>query len=248
MYRFIKSLLKNIIPQKLLFHSEPVLRKIYAIGYFGNSYSCNVCNHSFSKFIPIGKEELLCPYCGSMARNRRLWKLLDPIIKGRILDFSPSRCLYRILKKRKGIEYISTDFENEFIADKKYDITHLPEPDESFDFIICYHILEHIEDDIKAMSELYRVLKRGGQVFIQTPFKEGEIYEDYSIKDPQERNIHFGQEDHVRIYSSLGLKQRLDSIGFATSIEHFPPNETDKHFGFNPDEKVLIAKKCSEIS
>jgi SAM-dependent methyltransferase len=243
MYRFIKSILKKIVPQKLLFSAEPVLRKIYAVRYIGKKYGCNICKHSFSDFIHTDKEELLCPYCGSLARNRRLWELLDPVIKGRVLDFSPSRSLYRILKKRKGIEYISTDFENEFIADKKYDITQLPETDESFDFIICYHILEHIEDDKRAMSELYRVLKKEGQIFIQTPFKEGEIYEDDAIKDRQQRNIHFGQEDHVRIYSSAGLKQRLEKIGFITSIEYFPPNENDKYLGLNSDEKILIAKK-----
>jgi SAM-dependent methyltransferase len=159
------------------------------------------------------------------------------------LDFSPSRCLYRVLKKRKGIEYISTDFESEFIADKKYDITHLPEADQSFDFILCYHVLEHIEDDQKAMSELYRVLKKGGQAFIQTPFKYDDIYEDTAIKDSQQRRIHFGQEDHVRIYSASGLKQRLDIAGFRTTIENFPPHETDNYFGLNSNEKILIARK-----
>ena len=243
MYQQVKSLLKKLIPQKLLFRSEPVLRRIYAFGYIGDTCACNICNHTFSGFIPSGKQELLCPYCGSMARNRRLWKLLDPVLKGRVLDFSPSRCLYRTLKKRKGIEYISSDFENEFIADKRYDITHIPEPDESFDFIICYHILEHIENDKIAISELHRVLKKGGIAFIQTPFKEGEIYEDFSIKDPQQRLIHFGQDDHVRIYSLQGLQQRLEDAGFLIHIENCPSAPDDNYFGLNPEEKILVVKK-----
>ncbi|MFL5731108.1 MAG: class I SAM-dependent methyltransferase, partial [Cytophagaceae bacterium] len=221
MYRFLKNFLRTIIPQRLLFRLEPLLRKIYALRYIGEAHACNICEHTFSDFIPTGKEELLCPYCGSLARNRRLFQLIQPHLKGKMLDFSPSRCLYRALKKTKGIDYLSTDFENEFIADRRYDITHIPEGDESFDLIICYHILEHIENDSKAMTELFRVLKKDGLAFIQTPFKDGEIYEDLTIKDPEQRKLHFRQEDHVRIYSAESLKQRLEKAGFRVEVKTF---------------------------
>jgi SAM-dependent methyltransferase len=243
MYLTLKKILKSIIPQGVLFRLEPALRKIYALRYYGSAHACNICKHTFSAFIRTEREELLCPYCGSIGRNRRLWQLLDPVIKGRVLDFSPSRCLYRILKKRKDIEYISTDFENEFMADRKYDITQLPEENERFDFIICYHVLEHVEEDLKAMSELYRVLKKNGLAFIQTPFKEGDIYEDYSIKDRTGRKIHFGQEDHVRIYSLPGLKQRLEKAGFETQVLNFPADEKSDYYGLNSAEKILSARR-----
>ena len=61
-------------------------------------------------------------------------------------------------------------------------------------------------------KELFRVLKPNGTVLIQTPFKDGEIYEDYAITSESERLIHFGQEDHVRIYScsSVSTGSRSD--------------------------------------
>lgn len=90
------------------------------------------------------------------------------------------------------------------------------------------------------MSELYRVLKKNGTVLIQTPFKEGEIYEDYSIVTEKERLKHFGQEDHVRIYSVEGLETRLKETGFNTEIRIFGE---DVYLGLQKNETVIICKK-----
>jgi hypothetical protein len=76
---------------------------------------------------------------------------------------------------------------------------------------------------------------------IQTPFKGGEIYEDYTITDPNERLIHFGQEDHVRIYSVEGLKKRLTQTGFEVEIKQF--NKEDSEFGLTKNEIIFILKK-----
>jgi predicted SAM-dependent methyltransferase len=111
---------------------------------------------------------------------------------------------------------------------------------------ICYHVLEHITADAQAISELYRILKPGGTCWIQTPFKEGEIYEDFSITDAAERWEHFHQEDHVRIYSAEGLAQRLSAGGFEVEILHFKEKENpDEHkqMGYKQEETILLARK-----
>ncbi|WP_428071695.1 class I SAM-dependent methyltransferase [Chryseobacterium gambrini] len=185
----------------------------------------------------------MCPVCGSISRTRRLYKLLNEefiVPNIAILDFSPFRILYRKWKKKNNVQYFATDFGTDFIADYRYDITAITCKDETFDLIICYHILEHIVDDKKAMSELYRVLKKNGTVLIQTPFKEGEIYEDYSIVTEKERLKHFGQEDHVRIYSVEGLETRLKETGFNTEIRIF---DEDVYLGLQKNETVIICKK-----
>ena len=89
------------------------------------------------------------------------------------------------------------------------------------------------------ISELFRVLKPNGTVLIQTPFKDGEIYEDYAITSESERLIHFGQEDHVRIYSVDGLKKRLESVGFSIIVKQY---EKDEYLGFS-NEIMLVATK-----
>jgi SAM-dependent methyltransferase len=245
MYEKLKSALRRFVPQSLLIRYEAAFRMLFYQFYRGNKYQCNICGRNLRNFIVLNDDEKMCPSCGSLARNRRLWHLLHQefLQEGkRILDFSPSRSLYKLLKKKAKIDYISSDFAGEFIADRQYDITHIPEPDESFDLIICYHILEHIEEDEKALKEVYRILKKGGHCLIQTPFKEGEIYENSAFRTPEERAQHFGQADHVRIYSAQGLRDRLSACGFTSELREFHEvvNNTS---GFQIQEQLIVAIK-----
>ena len=190
----------------------------------------------------------MCPFCGSLSRTRRLWSLVDQQnnLQGNILHFSPSRSLYRTIKKLNGIRYFSSDFEDEFLADYQFDITNIDQPNAIFDVIICFHVLEHILDDNKAISELHRVLKPKGTVYIQTPFKEGDIYEDNSITTSDGRLAHFGQEDHVRIYSVNGLKKRLEDGGFHVQVNTFEISNEDAFYGLKSPESILVATKPTE--
>ena len=213
MYRFFKKYINLFIPKKFLFKNELFFRYLYGIFYLGYYHQCNICKKNLRSFVSLENKDLLCPFCGSLSRNRRLWHLLNEqnILTGNIIHFSPSRTLFRKLRNYNNVSYISSDYENEFLADYKFDITNIDQPSECFDVIICYHILEHIIDDKKAITELYRILKPSGIIIVQTPFKKGEIYEDISIISPLERKHHFGQEDHVRVYSVDGLRMRLEN-------------------------------------
>jgi ubiquinone/menaquinone biosynthesis C-methylase UbiE len=243
MYSSLKNILTPFIPKKNLFRIETYLRKCYAIFKQGNNHKCLICNFKASNWVHLTNNDLLCPNCGSLCRDRRLWYLLkEKYIKSGItvLDFSPSRTLFRIWKKEKNIQHIASDLSDDFMADVAYDITQIPEQENQFDLIICYHILEHVIEDLKAMNELYRVLKSNGTVIIQTPYKEGKIYEDYSITTESDRLIHFGQEDHVRVYSVEGLKARLESVGFKVIVNRF---EKEEYLGFSANEIVILASK-----
>jgi SAM-dependent methyltransferase len=243
MYNLLKNSITRFIPKKSLFRIEPILRKCYAVTKQGSNHECVICDFKASDWVQLPNNDLLCPNCGSLARDRRLWQILkEQYIKSNIqvLDFSPSRPIYRNWKKEKNVNHIASDLSGDFMADVAYDITQIVEKENTFDLIICYHILEHVIDDVKAMSELYRVLKPNGTVLIQTPFKEGEIYEDYSITSEAERLLHFGQEDHVRVYSVEGLKTRLESVGFDVIVNRF---ERDTYLGFSANEIVILASK-----
>ena len=246
MYNSLKRITAGLIPRKLLYKSEPVLRSIYyRLYYQGTAYDCNICEKGLNSFIKLPNGNLICPNCGSSGRDRRLWDILCHKCLGnnyKHLDFSPSRSLYRALKNTENHQHIATDISGDFLADEQFDITNIEAEDGTFDLITCYHVLEHIPDDLAAMGELFRVMDEGGTCFIQTPFKDGEVYEDPTITSPRQRHKHFGQHDHVRIYSSAGLKDRLQSVGFKVEVLRFY-EESDNPNGFMMNETVLKCRK-----
>jgi len=245
MYSKLKKLIFNIIPANILINYEFFLRRFYSLFFIGHKVYCNICNKHFSNFIAVHKEDKLCPRCGSIDRQRRLWKIIRQEITVNqddlILDFSPSRKIAKKMKKEFP-GYLTTDFNKTSAVDRNYNIKAIDEPSNKFNLIICYHILEHIDDDIKAMSELLRILKKGGTVLIQTPFKVGDIYENSTITSENDRQKHFGQADHVRIYSVNGLEERLLSVGFTVRIAAYS-DELNNINGFKPMEYVFFASK-----
>lgn len=243
MYNSLKSIIKTFVPQKILVKNEFFFRKFLVPFYKGENCQCNICETKLKRFATLENGELICPVCGSLPRSRRLYMLLNnEFLKPnfQVLDFSPFRILYTKLKAKKEISYFPSDFEDDFIADYQFDMRKIETEDNKFDLIICYHILEHIIEDIEAMGELYRVLKVGGKVLVQTPFQEGKIYEDETIVTPDDRLKHFGQDNHVRIYSLDGLVERLTTVGFSIEVRTLKGNQ---YFGFSDSERIIICQK-----
>jgi SAM-dependent methyltransferase len=242
MYNSLKKIIHTVLPKKAMFKIEPYLRFSWSLFYRGSKYECLVCKTNLRTWI-IFHQDKICPNCGSLSKDRRLWQLIENnYIKNdiKVLDFSPSRSLYRRWQKQ-NVVYKATDLSGDFISDNQYDITSIPEDDNTFDLTVCYHVLEHVIDDLSAMKELHRTLKPTGTLLIQTPFKEGEIYEDYSITSEKDRLQHFGQEDHVRVYSVGGLKNRLIQSGFEVLINQY--TNKDINHGLTENEIVFILKK-----
>ncbi|MGV3460867.1 MAG: class I SAM-dependent methyltransferase [Flavobacterium sp.] len=242
MYKLAKSIAVKLFSPSQLLRYEVALRNITATFYHGSTHRCTLCEKTLRKFIFLENGDLLCPACGSLARDRRLWLLLQEKFLARgitVLDFSPSRCITRKLE-RQDITYMPTDLSGRFLAKFSYDITALPLKEATTDLILCYHILEHIDDDNKAMSELYRVMKPGSKALVQTPFKDGDIYENPEIITPQDREHHFGQDDHVRVYSVGGLAERLENAGFVVKVLKF---KADAYPGLAEGETVLELTK-----
>jgi SAM-dependent methyltransferase len=188
----------------------------------GNSYTDPIDNRSFRKFLPYGyenqRENVLSPSTLSLERHRLLWLYLKNetdffTTKKKVLHMAPEQCFVNRFKDL-GHEYITADL-NSPIADIRANITDLPFEENTFDIIFCNHVLEHIQDDTKAMKELYRVMKKGGMGVFQIPqdLNRETTFEDNSITDKKERAKIFGQYDHVRIYG-LDYFTKLRSIGF----------------------------------
>ena len=139
----------------------------------------------------------------------------------KVLHFAPEQAFYKLFRNQKNLEYTTTDLFSP-LADVKADICDLPFEDNQYDVILCNHVLEHIPDDMKAMQELYRVLKPGGMAILQIPqdLSRATTFADDSITDQKERAKIFGQYDHVRIYGR-DYFDKLRSIGFKVVEEDY---------------------------
>ena len=248
MYKFFKIILLSLLPKTILKKIEFPLRKVYALLYAGDKVFCVVCEKHFSKFQPINNNDSLCMHCGSIPRQRLLMTVLkkNNLIHKKTLHFSPNRFFAHKMHSLNH-NYFSTDFNATSDTDFHYDITQLNVADNSYDLIICYHVLEHIVEDLNAMSELYRILSKNGILICQVPFSQnGETIEDETITSPSERLKKFGQEDHVRIYGIQEFTARLSSAGFNIKTKkssEIADLETMKKHGLNPKEVVIICSK-----
>ncbi len=213
----------NKIPRPLLIRISYLIRPLIAFSLKGSKYTDPIDEKSFRKFLPYGyeqqRENVLSPSSLSLERHRLLWLYLKNETglfteKIKLLHFAPEQAFYKRFKKMENLEYTTTDL-NSPLADVKADICNLPFEDNSFDFLLCNHVLEHIPDDTKAMQELYRVLSPGGTAILQIPqdLSRAVTFEDNSITSKKERAKIFGQYDHVRVYGR-DYFDKLRSIGF----------------------------------
>lgn len=226
MKRLIRFIL-NAIPRPILQRMAGWAVPLLGLLYVGRGRECPVCGTKRRKFLPYGyvtsRDNALCPNCLSLERHRLLWLWLQRESdlferRPRLLHVAPEVCLMRHLRKAyKGHEedYVTADLESP-LADLHFDIQHIPLADESFDVVFCNHIMEHVEDDLQAMREIHRVMRRGegwGVILSPVELEREKTFEDDSITDPEERTRIFGQYDHRRVYG-CDYADRLREAGF----------------------------------
>lgn len=239
----------NRIPRPLLIKLSYLIRPIFSYYYKGSQYIDPIDGHGFRKFLPYGyenpRDNVLSPSTLSLERHRLLWLYLKNETnfftkKLKVLHFAPEQAFYNRFKDLSNLEYITTDL-NSPLAEVKADICDLPFKDNTFDVILCNHVLEHIPDDTTAMQELYRVLKKGGWGIFQIPqdLSREKTFEDNSITDKTERAKIFGQYDHVRIYGR-DYFDKLRSVGFQVE-------EVDYTAQLSPEEVNLYRLAQGEI-
>ena len=230
----------------------------------GDKY-CNVCGNSVKAFLPLGiKEDLFkqhhiigggyrknctCPCCGVGDRERWLYYVLKNKtdifrISGRVLHFAPEYYMKKEIGQNGNVDYYMCD-----IAPGQgmhiIDITDIPFREQTFDYVISNHVMEHVPNEAAAVSEIKRVLKQGGRWIFSFPIcTDQKTYEDETIVLPKDRLREYGQEDHVRLYG-FDYKERFEKYGLKLEI-FSPENEMSKkaimQYGFIKDDVIIIAR------
>lgn len=229
------------------------MRLIKKLWFFGTKYYCTVCNSRLRRFEPHGlklRQNARCPVCNSFERHRLIWLFLNRqtnLFDGapkKVLHFAPKKEFESRLRKVAGLDYLTVDLYDPDVMERM-DITDIKRPDSSFDVIYCSHVLEHVPDDRKAIGQLYRVLKPDGWALIAVPITAEKTIEDLSITDPQERELMFGQSDHLRRYGS-DFENRLTEEGFSVKCyrsKDITSESEIERFGLVKNESVFFCIK-----
>lgn len=251
------SFLLNRIPRPWLIKLSFVFRPFLVLWLRGKKFQDPIDGRLYRKFLPYGYENprpnVLAPGTLSLERHRLLWLYLknetsffNSQKNYKVLHFAPEQAFFKKFKRLSHWNYVTTDIESP-LADVKADICHLPFDDNTFDLVLCSHVLEHIQNDAQAMRELFRVMKPGGTGIFQVPMdvQRLETYEDQRIISPEDRRRTFGQYDHVRIYG-LDFFDRLREAGFQVNPVRYADKlgklQTEK-YRLDPTEILPVCNK-----
>lgn len=265
----------------LLRNAKRVLDKILntlgkAANGLGSKRQCYICGKTFFRFtrfrggsksisefqkkmdiVGSDPDNFGCMYCGCYDRERHLFMYFDKlglwgnINNQRIIHFAPERHLARKISEQMPAEYVKADLYPENEDTRKIDATAIPFTDSTFDLLIANHILEHIPDYGKALSEFYRVLKPGGIAILQTPYSKrlNNNFEDDGIDSDELRLFFHGQEDHVRTFGEDQLLKSIESAGFRLRIKRHPDcfGASDAYrYGVPISEDLMLVEKRSD--
>lgn len=209
-----------------------------------NNVECPCCGWQGPAFLATGTSwgpnyQSRCPICDSRSRHRGLAKLLPNLIteqSGVVLVFAPEKVLLSVLEKI-GIKYKTTDLFSMDVDFPGEDIQALSFGDESFDWIICNHVLEHVPNDSQAIKESYRVLKMGGKAIFTIPG-------NYNV----EETIFFAQPDgngHHRLYGKAVISE-FSRSGFVVYMMDMGLKQ-EKKFGIRAGDMAFVCSKALRL-
>jgi predicted SAM-dependent methyltransferase len=229
-------------------------RRVRRFRHRGDAVQCPCCDRTYGSFAPAwNRDNAICPGCGSHERHRLTWLYLRDVEQlgsarpMQVLHFAPEYALRERLASLPGVDYTTCDLDPAGV-DVQVDITAMPFADESFDAIVCSHVLEHVPADAQAMAELYRVVRAGGWVMVMVPLDQTRerTYEDPALTSEADRLRAFGQEDHVRQYAP-DIADRLRGAGFEVTPRAYADElgeEARRRYGLLSSDVVF---RCARL-
>lgn len=253
LYKF----LLNSLPRPLLIRLSYLFTKIAPVFYKGNKVECTVCGGTFSKFLSYGsnkahRENVLCPKDLTLERHRLMWFYLQnhsDFFRAKnqeVLHIAPEQCFYDRFKALKNIHYLTGDLVSP-LAELHFDLHAIPLEDNRFNVVFCNHVLEHVDDARKCLTEIFRVMKPGGWGILQVPqdFSREETLEDPSICSPEEREKYYWQKDHVRLFGR-DYPNWLNNAGFNVEYFRVEDNFSDEQiarYSLQKQEILYVVRK-----
>lgn len=255
MIRSAIALASRFIPRHHLQRFSGFILKIIGQFYLGNKFEDPISGKKYRKLLPYGRIQsrpnALAPHSMSLERHRLLWLYLKQRTNfftnhNKVLHIAPEYCFIDRFSKMKNLDYTTADLNSPW-AKVKLDVQDIPFEENTFDVILCNHVLEHVPNDKLAMEELNRVMNPGGFGIFQVPidYTLDETIEDESINTPELREKHYGQRDHVRQYG-IDYAQKLRNAGFIVTEDNFVqtlPRELTERYALSDSEVIYLCVK-----
>ena len=221
--KFLIKFLLRVVPRHHLHKVAHLGLCSIAWFYAGKKFEDPITGKKYRKLLPYGRltprKNALASHSLSLERHRLFWLFLQNETdffqeKHKVLHLAPEYCFLKIFRKLPNIEYVTADLCSPWV-DYHFDVHKIPFEDASFDVVFANHLLEHVSDDAKVLSEFYRVMKPKGFGIFMVPMNTSaqKTQEDPTITDPKMREKLYGQDDHVRLYG-LDYPKRLQEAGF----------------------------------
>lgn len=247
-------------------------RKLLCVILSGGDYYCPFCNQGFKRFLPYGQKSSFlaknkivgagyrsnctCPKCLSNDRARLVFLFLKErtnifLEKVDVLHIAPEKQVMEKLRTCGNINYISGDKDlthvrkyNELPGIIELDVCNLGFSENRFDFVICNHVIDEIRDDMRALTELFRVVKPGGTAILQVPYS---TVSPNTIENKDD-NASFVFGRYVRVYSKENYIDRMKEAGFLVQTFNFLDDNKYGHafvnrHALNPEEGIFVASK-----
>jgi SAM-dependent methyltransferase len=238
----------------------------------GGRCHCVMCGHRVWRFMPymsgdknasglmfavdvIGSnvDQFECPHCGSNDRERHLLmylertRVLASIYGKSVLHFAPEKRLSKRIAAAGPLNYVPCDLYPSAPNVQRVDMLEMPFDGDVFDLVIANHVLEHVGDEVKALSEICRVLKPGGHAILQTPYsaKLHHTWQDPGIDTDEARLQAYGQSDHVRLFGR-DIFDRIVAAGFESRVQKHQdllPKIDAFRAGVNTSEPLFLFQK-----
>jgi hypothetical protein len=184
-----------------------------------------------------------CPHCRSIDRERHLKLFFDRLCiwnsfrGGAILHMAPEKALRAAIRKCEPSRYVMGDLAPRTSAIEKIDLEAIAAPSDAFDVVICNHILEHVTRPDAALSEVHRVLRKGGRFICQTPFagRLSKTLEDPLLQSASDRLFFYGQDNHLRLFG-IDIEHMIQDAGFVGALrshDELLPDVDPEELGVN---------------
>jgi SAM-dependent methyltransferase len=228
---------------------DRAMRSLRPLIWRGDNVECPCCGGHFERFLPYWNRDFCrCPRCDSHERHRALWLYLRDRadLRGRLLHLAPEEAIARHLRDRPDLDYVSADLDSP-LAMLHFDIQDIPFQDETFDAVICGHVLTEVPDDRQAMREMRRVLRPGGWAIVMAAVEPGRAttFEDPSITEPEARRVAFLEPANVRVYGA-DFADRLRDAGFEVEVIPYPRQLGDdaiRRYGLLPADDIYLCRR-----